>query len=98
MQTTRLFGAYTPKYYTVNFVKQNTLIGSNLWLAQRGILYKGDPVALRKKVLKVEERYRKMKIAQTSKEIADQAKRKEFTPGGSKFNSKAETKTVHVKA
>ena len=54
MQTTGLFGAYTPKYYTVNFVEQNTLIRSNSWLAQRGILYKGDPNALRKKVLKVE--------------------------------------------
>ena len=98
MQTTGLNGAYTPKYYTVNFLKQNSSIGSNPWLAQRGIRYKGYPIALRKRVLRVEERYRKMKIAQTSKDIADQAKRKEFTPGGSKFDSKAETKTVHLKA
>ena len=45
-----------------------------------------------------EEKQRKTKIAQTSKEIADRAKRKEFTPGGSKFDSKAETKTVHMRA
>ena len=88
MQTTGLLGAYTPKYYTINFVEQNALIRSNSWLAQRGILYKGDPIALQKRVLKVEERYRKMKIAQISKEIADRAKRKEFTPGGSKFDTK----------
>ena len=39
-----------------------------------------------------------MKLAQTSKEISDRAKQKEFTPGSLKFNSEAETKTVHVKA
>ena len=39
-----------------------------------------------------------MKLAQTSKEITDRAKQKEFTQGGSKFDSKVETKTVHVRA